>query len=86
MEGGELDAETVQEGTDSLGVLYSPGDRQEELQRALHALYSYLQTEFPVDRGRVSALYVAELQGGKTGRVVLCGHEKEAVIPEAVSY
>ena len=85
MEGGELDAEVVQEGTDSLGVLYSPGDRQEELQRVLRALHPYLQTEFPVDRGRVSALCVAELQGGKTGRFVLCGHEKEAVIPEAVS-
>ncbi len=85
MEGGEFDAEAVQEGTDSLGVLYSPGDRQAELQRALRALHPYLQTEFPVDRGRVSALYIAELQGGKTGRLALCGHKKEAVIPEAVS-
>ena len=76
MEGGELDAETVQEGTDYLGVLYSPGDRQEELQRALRALYFYLQTEFPFDRGRVSALYIAELQGGKTRRLASVATKK----------
>lgn len=86
MEGGENDAETVQEGTDSLGILYSPRDRQTELQRALRALHPNLQAEFPVKSGCLSALCIAELQGGKTGRFVLCGHEKEAVIPEAVSY
>ena len=85
MEGGENDAETVQEGTDSLGVLYSPGDRQAELQRTLCALYSCLQAEFPLNRGSLSALCIAELKGGKTGRFVLCGHQKETVIPEAVS-
>ena len=86
MEGGENDAETVQEGTDSLGVLYSPRDRQAELQRALRALYPCLQAKFPLNCGRLSALYIAELQGGKTGRFVFCGHKKETVIPEAVSY
>mgnify|MGYP003314065613 CR=1 FL=1 len=45
MEGGESDAETVQEGTDSLGVLYSPGDRKAELQHGLRALYLRLQAE-----------------------------------------
>ena len=71
MEGGEIDAETVQEGTDSLGFLYSPRDRQAELQRTLCALYPCLQAEFPVESGCLSALCIAELKGGKTGRFVL---------------
>ena len=86
MEGGESDAETVQEGTDSLGVLYSPGDRQAELQHGLRALYLRLQAELPCCFGGVPQICLAELQGGKTGRFVLCDHKKETVIPEAVSY
>ncbi len=86
MEGGDINAEVVQEGKGPLGVLYSPRDRQAELQQALRSLHPYLQAEFPLNRGSLSALCIAELQGGKTGRFVLCGRKKEGVIPEAASY
>ena len=86
MEGGELDAETVQEGTDSLGVLYSPGDRKAELQHGLRALYLRLQAELPRCFGGVPQICLAALQSGKTRRDGLCRQKKEAVIPEAVSY
>lgn len=69
MEGGENDAETVQEGTDSLGVLYSPRDRQADLQRALRALYPCLQAELPSSCGNVSSIHITARQSGKTRRV-----------------
>ena len=85
MEGGESDAETVQEGTDSLGVLYSPGDRQAELQHGLRALYLRLQAELPCCFGGVPQICLAALQSGKTRSAGLCRQKKETVIPEAVS-
>ena len=85
MEGGESDAKTVQEGTDSLGVLYSPGDRQAELQHGLRALYLRLQAELSCCFRGVPQICLAALQSGKTRRAGLCRQEKEAVIPEAVS-
>ena len=86
MEGGESDAETVQEGTDSLGVLYSPGDRKAELQHGLRALYLRLQAELPCCFGGVPQICLAAFQSGKTRSAGLCRQKKEAVIPEAVSY
>jgi len=85
MEGGECDAETLQEGTDSLGVLYSPGDRKAELQHALRALCLRLQAELPCCFGGVPQVCLAALQSGKTRRVGLCRQKKEAVVPEVVA-
>ena len=67
MEGGEIDAETVQEGTDSLGVLYSPGDRKAELQHGLRALYLRLQAELPCCCNVLPILLIQrqEEEGGK---------------------
>lgn len=86
MEGDEIDAETVQEGTDSLGFLYSPGDWKEELQHGLRALYLRLQAKLPCCFGGVPQICLAALQSGKTRRAGLCRQKKETVIPEAVSY
>ena len=85
MEGGECDAETIQEGTDSLGVLYSPGDRQAELQHRLRALYLRLQAELPCCFGGVPQICLAALQSGKTRSAGRCRQKKGAVIPEVVA-
>lgn len=85
MEGGEFDAEIVQDGKEPFGVLSRSPNWQAAIQRPVSALCPCLQAEFPLNRGSLSALCVAELKGGKTGRFVLCGHQKETVIPEAVS-
>lgn len=85
MEGGEIDAETVQEGTASLGVLYSPGDRQAELQRTLCALYLQLQAELSCCFGRVPQICIETRQSCKAGRIGLCRQKKQAVIPEVAA-
>ena len=85
MEGGELDAEAVQEGTGSLGVLYSPGDRKAELQHGLRALCLRLQAEFSRCFGGVPQICLAALQSGKMRSAGRCRQKKGAVIPEVVA-
>ena len=85
MEGGEIDAEIVQEGKEPFGVLSRSQNWQAAIQRPVSALCPCLQAKLACNRSRLSALCVAELQGGKTGRFVLCGQRKEAVIPEVAS-